>query len=402
MADATIFDTDSATEKKNWKSPEAIAERRRRQDLVYKRILAKKDAERATEHLVLGAGTSGCVLKPEYSCAIEEEDTAINALKIRGKSYVSKLVGSWENMEDEWRQFKVINEVDPYEAFTVPILGTCAANVKREDIVSKCTYAQSVLDYSLDNPKDHRKQLGQLHQLIAEYGGLDFIEACKPEQGIDFQELLRALTPIVHGIATMAAMGVYHRDVKLGNMMFDTSSRTGKLIDYGYVVNTPKLLYEDKILDHSYEVWPPECDLLYKEQYKKPRRLANTDLANYNIMALLYDTLSFLDFKKNQIVNMDKQMEEKVTSKVAYDDRYAATKLYAETHFADKFDIYSLGIAVATLVLKYKQMGRPCYQSYKLTTWIRHTIDYNAFARWNAATAAANWEEVMHAQNMGK
>ena len=72
------------------------------------------------------------------------------------------------------------------------------------------------------------------------------------------------------------------------------------------------------------------------------------------------------------------------------DYNYKNARAFMEEHWACKFDSFSMGAAVAQLILLYPRTT----VDPLLKRWIQQTMHPNAFERWDAATAAAEWHKL--------
>jgi hypothetical protein len=328
-------------------------------------------------HRVLGAGSYGCTLAPDYPCASGLDRLNVLQHKQRGRSYVAKLVGSEKEMLGEWAHFQMVKRIDPDGVFTVPVIGHCSAPVPLSDIyeprAEKCDHVTTDLIQSLKKT-DRDKAANELRQLIVQYGGVDYWHAAAT---VPLPELLRALTPVMDGVHVMAANHVYHKDIRLPNIMY--SEHTAKLIDFGMMVDTPQDLYSDYTINAAYEIWPPECDVLYKLKHGYAKAVPNSRKTYDAVLKQLFggtyaDVVEEVDTMSELLSVMD-------------DYKYQTAVAYMVHNWASKFDVFSMGVAVAKLVLMYPTIAIPPM----LVEWIAFALRLNAFDRWDAATAAENW-----------
>ncbi len=66
------------------------------------------------------------------------------------------------------------------------------------------------------------------------------------------------------------------------------------------------------------------------------------------------------------------------------------------THWASKFDVFSIGLAVAKLVSTRSVVYSDTILPDFVLDWIQHTVDFNADTRWSAARAAREWVDMLN------
>jgi serine/threonine protein kinase len=368
-------------------------------------------AAAAVKQQALGAGAFGCTLKPDYPCANVWDNTAMSARKKSDKSYVSKVLDSKNEMDKEWAHYELAYGVDPESTFTVPLIGHCTAEVPVSDLrtitdKNKCSPATDKLLVSRER-YEYNKLRGQLYQIIGEFAGVDFTKAIKTET---LRTLLHALTPVIQGIAIMAENNIYHRDIKLGNIMYMNDA--ARLIDFGYMTESPELVY---IFDVSgkiaYETWPPECDLLYSVKHDRDKLITNASKALYILKNLYYfgnkKTKEPYDeefeaeaheYAQGRIQNGTAAMKRTLLPHLraaTAKGRYREALKVMGAAWGSKFDVFSIGLVVAKIAsTRWNVYGDDIRPEF-LMEWIEHTMDFNADTRWSAAHAASEWLQML-------
>jgi hypothetical protein len=365
---------------------------------------------------VLGSGTYGCALKPDYDCVGADDIKRILKAKQKrfGSMYVSKLIGTEKEMLKEWAHFQMVKTVDPDGEFTVPVLGHCSAVVPEADIYDpsledptskpsdlkadrpsqKCKTATAILLEQLKSV-ENGKNAGELRQLVLAYGGVSYADATKTES---LGHLLTCLTPIIHGIDVMNGSNIYHKDIKLQNIMYMNDA--AKLIDFGMMTNSQEEVFSLHTISSGYYIWPPECDLLFNIEFPEavlnPETMkleARKKLPSTNAVAT-YDTVfkvfgeTVKEVIDTQITNMTRDFYAGLDVEDVL--RFVVAKKQMADMWADKFDVFSMGISVLRLLLFYR-VDIPD----ALSNWIYGTTNFNAYERWNAATAAVEWDKLL-------
>jgi serine/threonine protein kinase len=176
----------------------------------------------------VGAGAFGCVFRPALRCASQ---------KTPPRGFVTKL-GRTHDIEEEKASIDaigvILRDIPHYDKFFVV------------DDITVCEPAP-LHESDLRNVKDicHNfkgvnvnEQLHSLRALNMPDAGQDLFDYFSGLDGIfDEQVFLRVNTSLMrlvqHGIMPLSVPGIIHSDVKLENMVIDTSTFNIRLIDWG-------------------------------------------------------------------------------------------------------------------------------------------------------------------------
>ena len=358
-----------------------------------KRERAASPAPPPPAHTVLGKGSYGCVLTPAYACSdfSDKERDEVRAAMRPGLVHVSKFMNDDKLMVREWGNLIKVREVDPAGEFTVPMAGMCPAVVPLQDVqdapdAQKCGPAMSASLQTQLRTSTTNKPTGQLRQLILEYGGVDWWNVLSrgPYTAVPLAVLLQSLTPVVMGLPKLAAAGVFHKDVKPPNIVFDGS--TSRLVDFGLAATSKTELFNRNTISGTYEFWPPECDLIAASV----PGLVKSDGLNSTKTTSKY--LRFIYPKQEDLQQQINTMKAQLALDAPTDK--SGLVEFCTNHFGAKFDVFGLGLSVLHLAIHAGKTKRVGYDSNKLLQWVAHTANYNAFARWDAARAAEEWANI--------
>jgi serine/threonine protein kinase len=300
------------------------------------------------------------VVAPHFPCLNTEGDPTAK---------VSKLFGSQHDMLHEWYQFLLIKNADPDGDFTVPVVDRCTANVSPQDAIRLtvgCGAASASLSSVYPEAVDG-KCAGQLWQLVQEYGGLPLSRVLhfKPPA----IKILRSLTVLItRGLPALSEHSIWHRDISLDNIVL--MHGRARLIDFGAVVTNPREVYDFlRTKRHVHASWPPECHLLLEMIGEGDPKNKSKSTPDY--------------------VHMRKELEKRVPKRDTSTEYVDMLETHAAKYFAHKFDVFSMGLVVAAVVLGFPTTVPG------LDVWIKNCTRVNAYKRWDAYQAAVEWQQIM-------
>ena len=175
------------------------------------------DGDEASRSEAVAAGSSGCVFRPALRC--DGEDSAPS-------NHVTKL-GTREDSAKEWVQVAAlktkIKTIPAWERYFILPDRTCKPVLNTRNFRDQCPNIYTV---SPDN----------LRALQVPDGGgtlLDFLSS--PVEFLPFWNAMKTL--LRNGIVRLNNLGIIHRDIKLNNVVYDSSTREARLIDWDLTVN---------------------------------------------------------------------------------------------------------------------------------------------------------------------
>jgi serine/threonine protein kinase len=375
--------------------------------LPKKKTSKKTDDNPASPSKFVGRGSYGCVYKPPVRC---QENVAISKTKNKSdkslKKAVSKVFLSEDVFNEESKLNDLINELDPKNLFTIPIMKACTAHLMDtpQDADVKC---QGIFD--------SRKK----KQLIMPDGGKNFTQIASDPKNYGkaslFVKIFYSMGPIFDGLATIASKGYVHTDVKPDNLLFDgTKSR---LIDFGLLTKGNEL-YRDhnaSILNWDYVWYPAEFKQWENvSQIEDPQE--HSAVMNYylgDIQSAVRDNMekgsmqkgfnydTYIAVHKHMGVNAQDSM--KIFASELTILQNTGVYKYPDI-FAHKVDSYSLGMSLLVCMCNMRLLpaliNPSTPKAMRMTlqiimAFLINIVDLNPFTRPTVATAADSYKRII-------
>ena len=211
----------------------------------------------------MSSGTFGCVMKPAVRCD----------KKTVSDKHVSKLFYNPDDAEEEVRNQKQINRIDPLAKFTIALADYCDIDADKYPI-EKC---------------DDTFYTARVPQMVYEYGGITLYKASVQ---VPPRTLFANMRPIFEGLVTLKKKRWVHIDIKPDNILYNLKKNKMVLIDYGTLTRFDKVYVDDNIdyFGTEYIYFPPEFRIfgwkamttrLFKNYSKIPVFLEATGYGNW-------------------------------------------------------------------------------------------------------------------------
>jgi serine/threonine protein kinase len=298
----------------------------------------KKKQKEISGGKYLGRGTAGCIFRPHLKCI-----TLSNQ-----KNSVGKVFNDEDEYYNELDMARIMQRIDTKNEFSIPIIASCDGihYYRHNDEVSKCKLME------VNTPPSNYKQI------IYKYGGqsLEQVMSNGKRTGniTNFCKIFLAFKPILLGIQKFnnrdPSPNVVHLDIKPHNIMLLRSKLY--LIDYGLLSAHDEVYQANRtqILSSDYPWYPPEFKAyLFKNagEYDKLFKRVNDNFINVDpVIGKAIVTI----LKMNPKNDFEAFYNSKIPKKQYID-------------FANKIDVYSLGIVLLQLYLwsnyHRKQYTRP-------------------------------------------
>ena len=298
----------------------------------------------------LGRGTAGCIFRPHLKCVNVNNQ----------KNSVGKVFNDEDDYTNELDMARIMQRIDTKNDFSIPIISSCDGihYYRHNDEVSKCKLL------NLNNPPSNYKQI------IYKYGGqsLEQVMSNGKRTGniTNFCKIFLAFKPILLGIQKFnnraPSPNVAHLDIKPHNIMLLRSKLY--LIDYGLLSAHDEIYQTNRthILSSDYPWYPPEFKaFVFKNagDYDKLFKRINDNFVNVEpVVGKAIVTILKMTPKKD--------FEAFYNSKVP-------KKEYID--YANKIDVYSLGIVLLQLYLWSNYHGKQYSRPSKYNTIKGHVID---------------------------
>lgn len=196
---------------------------------------------------VIGSGGFGCVFRPALKCSKKKQRKTNMVSKLMTRKHAKK---EYSTIKEIKKKLKTIPQYSDY--FLVYNVSTCnPSQLTKSDLSNfdeKCKTMKKYDDITSENVNEN---LSKLMLLNLPDGGISlnsYYNNMKSKADFTFiNEQLQNL--LLKGVIPMNEMGVYHGDIKEGNILFNLNSQKIGLIDWGLSFYTksqrpriPKLL----------------------------------------------------------------------------------------------------------------------------------------------------------------
>jgi hypothetical protein len=176
-----------------------------------------RDGDEASGSTVVGVGSSGCVFRPALRC--DGDDSAPSG-------HVTK-VGTLENSAREWAQVealkKKIKTIHTWEQYFILPDRLCKPVLNTRNFREHCP---NIYTASPDNLRALQ---------VPDGGGTISNFSTSTVEFLPFWNAMKTL--LRDGIVPMNNLGIIHRDIKLNNVVYDSSTKIARLIDWDRTVN---------------------------------------------------------------------------------------------------------------------------------------------------------------------
>jgi serine/threonine protein kinase len=301
-----------------------------------------KDCQQGGKYL--GRGTAGCIFRPHLKCTDVSNK----------KNSVGKVFNDDDDYENELQMARIMARIDPKGDFSIPIIANCEGihYYRHNDEVSKCKLINNT------------KQSADYKQIIYKYGGTSLQDIMTKQPGTipRFIKLFMRLEPILEGLKKFNsrspnAPNVVHFDIKPHNLLSLRSKLY--LIDFGLLSTHEEVYskYTTHILASDYPWYPPEFKV-----YLFPSSSSHKDFDK--LFNRVQDNFMKVEPYIAHAITTVLKMNVKQELQAFYNDK-VPKKEYIQS-FANKVDIYSLGIVLLQLYVwsgyhkkKYSERSRP-------------------------------------------
>jgi serine/threonine protein kinase len=217
------------------------------------------------KYKVIGEGTYGCVIKPSLRCTTKENYN--NKL-----SKIMKISDATEELK-EYENLKNIDNIEKYAIIAPKLCYPKLTQVFRKT-AKKCKNEK--IKFRVNNDLYEAPSIKTLAMLLLEDGGVDFHEIHKQFKNFNNNErnnIFYSFLNLFEGILFFRQNNIIHRDIKLGNIVFNINDNKAKFIDFGLSIIKKdfksKLKNNNDHLSVTWEYFPPESSCGNKIIYNK-------------------------------------------------------------------------------------------------------------------------------------
>ena len=342
---------------------------------------------------LIGKGAYGCVFDPPLQCNGNGNDDTSKPSRQKNKQVIGKVFLEDPDFDIEKEVMKMLPIVDPNSEFTIPLKAECTVtNISESDLVNDASGSICTRD-NLMNRK----------QMIFRHGG-ETLNTYINKDYKKFFKTVRALTNVIKGIRQMHRSGYVHLDIKPANILYSTKDRKTFLIDFGFAtvntkVYTGNVNQLNSLFNANYPYWPPEFVWYYSKHSKKT---SMTILDLHAHMSKSYSHLGDLttDFA---VLNVDVKSSLYIFKTMM--DSFKGDFPSKQQHiFANKADVYSLGITILELIKRHIHVAEDLSPRLQLVLMgikfiVSRMIDPNVYSRWNSDMVYDAWIELLSIKN---
>lgn len=306
----------------------------------------------------LGEGSFGCVVSHPLKCS--DKEIMITQKKQIQENQVGKLFYDKQSYKEEVRLAKLVKKIDPSE--TKLVIPTSACSVLKQTLeepeninaIMKCekiTNKDSEYKYYVDSTQTVIPK--KVWQLTMPYAGIDIDKALeKYKSGIPVKSFVKMMLPLLEALVLLKSNRMVHQDIKIQNVL--VYKKKARLIDFSLMLPFEKIYTMNNYyrLKRKYRPFPPEyylASLVFKYE---------NEFTGQKVLSVI----------KKDIVEKYKHHLEKIA--YYFEPYYTTGELLEDTNYntllpfmiknmnkmqvyADKIDIYSVGILLVELSITY-------------------------------------------------
>lgn len=307
----------------------------------------------------INKGAYGCVYGPPIACNKRNKDL------LNRNSLVGKLFQDKKEFQEEVRAYNVVNEIDPDNQWSLPMINACQANIKMgSSEIQKCPHINA----------DSRKRY---MQIIMPNGGMNLKELIDTTH-ISFEMLLHILTAVVSAVNSIKQHGYLHLDIKPQNILVSKDKRV-YLIDYSLMRKADGLFTDDNdyLFNGKYIWYPPEFLMYYKLKHAEKADLLN----NLFLSQLSKRSMYVYKTEKYGLLSEDAGFyKRQCANALAFVRQFAAFILKDNApdkfinNYKNKIDIFSTGVTFLNILETQPHLKlHPKY--HKLKAMLRRMVN---------------------------
>jgi serine/threonine protein kinase len=310
-------------------------------------------------------------------------------------------------MKDELQSYDRVKKLDPTGKFTLTPVESCKVTKTQIDVreLRKCGKKWNGKHMFLD-------------QIIYPNGGQDLYVLKEYTNVINIVDLLRALVPVVNGLAVLYDMNICHQDIKPDNIVYNMNTKRAYLIDFGLSVMNTKIFEEDNdtFTDYVYRYYPPEYSIFHMLM-KNPKTVYTlnrnrTKMILKRVQKNLSDQMvhQFAKSMLNICPELEKEAHELMLDNIRHQNNVLELVRQLDTFVNGKnlrtafskavdgkIDIYSFGVTLAEIALAYEPQLQQLRSKnpaavHAFYKFICEAIDVNVLTRLSPHKAVIEWE----------
>jgi hypothetical protein len=309
---------------------------------------------------VIGAGTYGCVHKPQMECRDDQLKLSPDA--------VSKLMSN-DEAEEELNEFRVVSAADPTHTIHLGTPTKCAVknNEYNLDAIESCN--NSGLTHTTFLPRDIYK----FALLVMKDGGQDLkkfgnfisnLDASLQNQNI-MELFWLEVSRLFYGLKVFKDAGLVHHDVNHNNIVYNIDTNRLNFIDFGYMTKPKDIVEAARAGKYNYPQWwsfPWEISDFSYKNYKTHLNANNSHEPRAmpvipNTYDYFFQVILPIDTHPDELARIKNEMSNKY---------YSQTTSYIESNYGKHLiqsigtrDSYGVGVALLYILNRSRKMISP-------------------------------------------
>jgi serine/threonine protein kinase len=286
---------------------------------------------------LLGKGSYGCIIRPNFSCNKYNTTT----------KYISKL-GNKEYILSEMKTINAlgIDKIPNFNKYVLVPLEICDLN---KSFINKKVLEKDIRNCIIKLPSYTKN--ATVSNIIQEYGGISYQDYKKNNKTLE--DNIPYIYQLLQSIKFLNDNGIVHRDIKDNNMVIDIKRKLARIIDFGFgmfsneinnLYNTNNILIGSiEVYGSGYEIWPMEL-YIFSNFYKGDDliKISKSVFMNYyNSYIAFFPKEDIKTFKKH----IDKELLEINKKVTQINNSSNKDKLIFEwkNESNNKLDVFSFG-----------------------------------------------------------
>jgi serine/threonine protein kinase len=306
---------------------------------------------------VIGAGTYGCVHKPQMECREDDLKTSPDA--------VSKIM-LIDEADAELKEFGVVAAADPRQTIHLGTPTKCAVKNtdKNIDAIESCN--NSGLTHTTFLPRDIYK----FALLVMKDGGQDLqrfgnvisnLDNTPPNQNV-MELFWLEVSRLFYGLKVFKAAGLVHHDINHNNIVYNIDTNRLNFIDFGLMTKPKDIVESARAGKYNYPPWWSFPWEISDFNYKNYKTHLN---ANYSHEPRMIPVIpNTYDYFFRVILPIDARPDEVTRIKNEMSNKYySQTTSYATTNYAkclnqsiDTMDSYGVGLALLYILNRSRKL----------------------------------------------
>jgi serine/threonine protein kinase len=334
----------------------------------------------------LGEGTYGCTMDPAPQCKGPEQSVSHN-VKIERAATVGKVFTDGKHFREEWETAREIAAIDPKQQYFIYPVTACTTTPKDVRNVEGYGMCRNV---SRKYPTPDSR--GTINMIRLPNGG-ETMNHLVMHNLVSPTELLRAMLPVFKGVQKLGRHGIVHHDLKFDNILYDSSTKECRIIDFGLKVPMDVAVsINNKYIHSNYWLHPPEYKMFVTMLNRNWKDMDDADIRTamarhlsvmrvhfhardpHNLSDVLLNgkVFAYCDYEQAYLRYMRAMCKRKnISQKMEYIKKHP-----------QKVDVYGLGVTLLYLAMYLDFTKVPAIKEHQYWGMIRNMVHPDPRKRW--------------------